>query len=228
MAATAPRPVETRGIRRGMRLTMFAVFLACAPGFLSACSSGPLISSEYTPPPSVSDPLIGQTRWFKSERGTRICPDPRALTFLDSKAVHNDQCFTPGGEVAFSVIRAEPGVQVTPFAITKDKVYLVRLQDGRQGYVKAEFLDSLESISDADHRAALADEAAHDCKRHPQPRIGMSWNELLNSCWGRPIGLNTTETSGGRRDQVVYQGKFGSRNYVYLTNSVVTAIQVSH
>ena len=56
----------------------------------------------------------------------------------------------------------------------------------------------------------------------PGVRIGMTTDQVINqSSWGRPSSVNRTTTSAGTREQWVY----GSRNYLYFTNSVLTAIQ---
>jgi hypothetical protein len=56
----------------------------------------------------------------------------------------------------------------------------------------------------------------------PGVRIGMTANQVINqTSWGRPSSVNRTTTSAGTREQWVY----GSRNYLYFTNSILTAIQ---
>ena len=56
----------------------------------------------------------------------------------------------------------------------------------------------------------------------PGVQIGMTANQVINqTSWGRPSSVNRTTTSAGTREQWVY----GSRNYLYFTNSILTAIQ---
>lgn len=56
----------------------------------------------------------------------------------------------------------------------------------------------------------------------PGVRIGMTSNQVINqTSWGRPSSVNRTTTSAGTREQWVY----GSRTYLYFTNSILTAIQ---
>jgi len=55
----------------------------------------------------------------------------------------------------------------------------------------------------------------------PQPRIGMTANEVSNSQWGKPTKVNKTTTAYGVTEQWVYS----SGKYVYLDNGIVTAIQ---
>lgn len=60
-----------------------------------------------------------------------------------------------------------------------------------------------------------------DCSRRGTPRIGMNWQDLYDTCWGKPVHVNTTQTSHGSHDQLVYP----KGNYIYLTHGVVTGIQ---
>ena len=56
----------------------------------------------------------------------------------------------------------------------------------------------------------------------PGVRIGMSADAVLTkSSWGKPASVNRTTTAAGTREQWVY----GSSNYLYFTNGVLTAIQ---
>lgn len=55
----------------------------------------------------------------------------------------------------------------------------------------------------------------------PEPKIGMTANEVRNSRWGSPRDINRTKTANGVHEQWVYSGN----RYVYLDNGVVTAIQ---
>jgi hypothetical protein len=56
----------------------------------------------------------------------------------------------------------------------------------------------------------------------PGVRIGMTSSDVLNkSNWGRPESINRTTTSAGSREQWIY----GSRNYLYFNNGILTAIQ---
>lgn len=55
-----------------------------------------------------------------------------------------------------------------------------------------------------------------------EPTIGMTSNEVLQSTWGTPQKINTTITANGKREQWVYPGYC----YIYLTNNIVTEIQI--
>lgn len=51
--------------------------------------------------------------------------------------------------------------------------------------------------------------------------IGMTREQVVGSSWGRPEHVNTTRTSYGVREQWVY----GSRNYLYFQDGILTTIQ---
>ena len=64
-------------------------------------------------------------------------------------------------------------------------------------------------------------EAERKQKRTQGVRLGMSKEDVLASSWGRPEKINTTTNVYGTREQWVY----GSRNYLYFENNVLTSIQ---
>lgn len=68
---------------------------------------------------------------------------------------------------------------------------------------------------DADHKAL--------CDRVGGVKVGLTAEGVRKSCWGKPARINTTLTAGHTHEQWVY----GSGQYVYLTDGVVTAAQTS-
>lgn len=58
-------------------------------------------------------------------------------------------------------------------------------------------------------------------KEKPDPAIGMTANEILNSKWGEPKSKNKTTTAYGTSEQWVYS----NYRYIYLDDGIVTAIQ---
>ena len=55
----------------------------------------------------------------------------------------------------------------------------------------------------------------------PEPSIGMTADEVVNSTWGEPNKINKTTTEYGTSEQWVY----GGGRYIYLDDGIVTAIQ---
>jgi hypothetical protein len=79
----------------------------------------------------------------------------------------------------------------------------LRLSDGREGYVLEEELRLLHQLS------------------RPNPKIGMTEDEALDTNWGTPDKKNVTVTGGHRSEQWV----FPSYGYLYIEDGVLTAIQ---
>ncbi|WP_420954616.1 hypothetical protein [Bacillus haynesii] len=65
-------------------------------------------------------------------------------------------------------------------------------------------------------------DAMNDRTANPKEvSIGMTTEEVLTEGWGRPIDINTTVTSNGKREQWVYKGN----KYLYFEDGVLTSIQ---
>jgi hypothetical protein len=60
------------------------------------------------------------------------------------------------------------------------------------------------------------------CDRLGEAKVGMTPDEVVKSCWGKPARVTTTQTATGRSEQWIYRS-----GYVYLTDGIVTAIQTS-
>lgn len=54
--------------------------------------------------------------------------------------------------------------------------------------------------------------------------LGMPQEEVLMSSWGKPERINVTTTASRRREQWVY----GSGNYLYFEDGVLTSVQTRH
>jgi hypothetical protein len=77
----------------------------------------------------------------------------------------------------------------------------------------------------AESLIAAAERQEKEAERRQRRRegviLGMSQEDVLASSWGRPEKVNRTTTSRGTREQWVY----GSGNYLYFENGILTAIQ---
>jgi hypothetical protein len=147
---------------------------------------------------------VGETRWIK--RGSVIaCPQPRAADV--------------GLVGCFSVNHGGMTVEGTAPNRVGITSLLVRFDDGRRGYIDSGAFIVAETRGERASAAA----ASKACERRGGVGVGMTRDQLYASCWGRPARINVTITAEGRREQLVYRG----RNYVYLTDGVVTAIQTA-
>lgn len=73
--------------------------------------------------------------------------------------------------------------------------------------------DTVEGKKESEYKRQLATK--------PDPRIGMTTNQVLNkSNWGKPSDINTTIDSSGKSEQWVY----GNGEYLYFKNDKLTSI----
>jgi hypothetical protein len=77
--------------------------------------------------------------------------------------------------------------------------YVVELSDGRKGWVNV----STPFLLDYDP-VARAKAAKEECERRGQPKIGMSKEELVASCWGRPARIVKKTTADGVKENYIY------------------------
>lgn len=124
------------------------------------------------------EPNIGKNYWLLGSRF--LCPTP-VTNVLDCTSI------PPGGKLQLDGI--ERGV-------TSDAYYHVKLEDGRTGYIAA--LDLVRFATDVDPAQAAA-----ECKRRGEPRVGMSAKQVLATCWGKPEHVDRRETARGVTERYV-------------------------
>jgi hypothetical protein len=93
--------------------------------------------------------------------------------------------------------------------------YFVQLNDGRRGWVSASgtFLIDYDPV-------ARSKQAAQECERRGQPKIGMSAPELTATCWGKPARVLKKTTAAGVEENFVY----GIGHIVKLVDGKVSEI----
>ena len=143
-------------------------------------------------------PNIGKTYWLLGVRS--LCPTS-TTNVIDCTSV------PPGTKLQTDGI--ERGV-------TSDAYYHVTLEDGRTGYIAAFGL--LRFATDVDPTQAAA-----DCKRRGEPRLGMTAKQVVATCWGKPDRVDRRETARGVTERYVY----GKSRFILLHNAIVTSVQVS-
>jgi hypothetical protein len=94
--------------------------------------------------------------------------------------------------------------------------YHVKLEDDRTGYISAFHL--VRFATDVDPAQAAA-----DCKRRGDPRVGTTAKQVRATCWGEPDRVDRRETARGVTERYVY----GRNRHVLLHNGVVTSVQIS-
>lgn len=93
--------------------------------------------------------------------------------------------------------------------------YAVLLPNGQAAWIRS----SSPFLIDYDPIAAVQNIAA-ECARRGQPRIGMSHNELIETCWRSPLRTVKKTTSAGIEESYVY----GHSHAVRLLNGKVVEI----
>jgi hypothetical protein len=102
--------------------------------------------------------------------------------------------------------------------------YYLRVETpgGISGYIFA-VDDEHFLIEDPALTAEKARVAALDCKRRGNPRIGMTGNQVIATCWGKPEHVNRTQTGTSTFDQYVYSDD----RFLYFRDGVLTSMQVT-
>jgi len=144
------------------------------------------------------EPNIGKTYWLLGSRF--LCPTT-TTNVIDCTSI-------PAGS-KLQLDGIERG-------ITSDAYYHVKLEDGRIGYVTA--FDLIRFGTDVDPAQAAA-----ECKRRGDPRVGMSAKQVVATCWGKPDRVDLRETVRGVTERHVY----GKSRFVLLHNGIVTSVQIS-
>lgn len=144
----------------------------------------------------------GQSLWVN--RSVQVCARP-----LVASPLAECQFIRQGNRLIIREVLTGHDYPHPPF-------YHVDIAGGISGYV-------MESKLLAGATTTDPAKAAADCRSRGDPQIGMGYAELIQTCWGKPLHVNRTETAGGVSDQYVYSGG----RYVYIRNGVVTAIQAT-
>jgi hypothetical protein len=144
------------------------------------------------------EPNIGKNYWLRGSRF--LCPTPV------TNVIH---CMSIPGGTKLQLDGIERGV-------TSDAYYHVKLEDGRAGYISA--MELLAYGTDVD-----PEQAAAECKRRGNPRVGMTAKQVRATCWGDPSHVDHRETARGVSERFVY----GKGRTILLHNGIVTSVQMS-
>jgi hypothetical protein len=138
---------------------------------------------------------LGKTYWLRA--GWFLCPTP-TTNVIDCSSID------AGSKLQLDGIGR---------GVTSDAHYHVILEDGRTGYFAAVALVAYGTDIDPAQAAA-------ECKRRGDPRIGMSAKQVVATCWGKPDHVDRRETARGVTERYVYDN-----GRVLLHNGIVTSVQ---
>ena len=153
---------------------------------------------EFLEEKAKYEPNIGKTYWLLGSRF--LCPTS-TTNVIDCTSI------PPSTKLQTDGIQR---------GITSNAYYHVTLEDGRTGYIGA--FELLRFATDVDPAQAAA-----DCKRRGDPRIGMTARQVVPTCWGKPERVDHRETARGITERYVY----GRNRHLLLHNGIVTSVQIS-
>jgi hypothetical protein len=194
--------------------------------FLGACST-----SQYQQEQQIQETIkardnIGKTFWVTLR--LRVCDAPNVRD-ADAKCEYIEKGKFVVQDVEGEVVRTV-GIPPKPI-LPPGLVYRLAFEDsGRIGYIqerdliKATNNDVVVASAKKDAADAAAKKAAAaECKRRGEPRIGMTVEQVIATCWGKPHHVNRTQSVSGTSDQYVYPGN----RYLYFRDGVLMSMQVS-
>ncbi len=106
---------------------------------------------------------------------------------------------------------------------TYGHLFVVKMPNGVTGYVSNGswiFLSESDPAQDARKLVAAQKARQEECERRGQPKIGMSSEELIASCWGKPARIVKKTTADGVEETYVY----GVGHAVRLSNGKIAEI----
>jgi hypothetical protein len=78
--------------------------------------------------------------------------------------------------------------------------FFVELQNGKTGYISADSFIFLRTYDPV----AVARQKAEECQRRGQPKIGMTVEQAVATCWGKPRRVVKVTTAAGVRLDYFY------------------------
>ena len=176
------------------------IFCFVALAVMTGCARRPPavdFEKDFSPEKAKHEPNIGKNYWLLGDRF--LCPTP-VTNVLHCTSI-------PAGS-KLQLDGIERGV-------TSDAYYHVTLEDGRTGYIAA--LDLVRFATNVDPAQAAA-----ECKRRGEPRVGMTAKQVRATCWGEPDHVDRRETAQGVAERYVYDN-----GRVILRNGIVTSVQTT-
>ncbi len=185
--------------------------LVAAVGLLSGSPAIGLDISDYSPAMQCfvdvkkCNYLIGKRVWVRPIKLEKvaICP----TDYWQRKSYDPDPCKNVRSGT-FTITGIQPRQYSNSF--------VVKLDDGKSALVGTDSILSL-SLSDP---VAVAKSLKEECKRRGQPKIGMTYDEAVASCWSKPLKIVKTTTASGVQEDYIY----GRGHVLRFTDGKITAI----
>jgi hypothetical protein len=186
----------------------FDVFLTSVMlcGFVGCTAAAKV---DFTPVESSSLPsmqkyngYIGNSYWV-SAGPLQLCEGPTSMHCLE---------FLKSG-THLKVDGLVPNHSEVRGTSIDDPYFHVVMDDGRSGFTSAGMLPIATTAIDPVVAAA-------ECEKKGDPKLGMKAAQIIATCWGTPLYVNTKIRKTGRYVQYVY----GDDKFVYLHSGVVTSV----
>jgi hypothetical protein len=197
---------------------MRVVAVIALAGSLGACASATSEQSAREPPnPQLTKASanVGKNLWVAPEDrlGIEVCEEPTGG--LRGGGDGSTCEFVKKGK--FTVQAAE---NQQPRSGGKNAtgpiVYRIAFEDGRTGYI---------GEGDFSGRTTPKDPVvtASECKQRGNPRIGMTVDQVIATCWGKPEHITHTQSGSQSYDQYVYS----NNRSLYFQDGVLRSFQAS-
>jgi hypothetical protein len=188
-------------IKRGSAVRRIVL---CGVLAITACSSTPRVERAGVSEYALERTNVGKTLWVTD--ALRVCQKPQTEG-PDCENLARDQKII----VKNVVIGAAPADKNAPI----EKYYEISYGDQKSGFSLTSAMQAMTTNRDPQI-------VASECKKSGLPRVGMTTEQVVATCWGRPNKVDRTEVGGVISDKFVYDS--GS---VYLRNGVVTSVQTT-
>jgi hypothetical protein len=174
-----------------------AIIVTALAGTLAACASAPSEQPQSNSALTKASANVGKILWVAPEDplGVELCEEPHGGL---RRGGDGSKCeFIKSGKFTIQAVESEKartgGGGLQPSGI----VYRVAFDNGRTGYV---------AETDLSGRTTPKDPIvfATECKQRGNPRIGMTTDQVIATCWGKPEHINHTQLGSQTFDQYTY------------------------
>ena len=171
-----------------MKPYVFTLIVVC---FCLSAKAQEVDDSENVPTMQVSTEAIQK---LKSKIGKKYWASNTSVDICDTLTKDPSGCKSPAGK---------PTDEYGPFLIKKGIVmdpgglqvsFLVETPDHQLKFLRTYFQDRFVSDEERKRQIKIHAQAKADCNRRGGVSIGMSEQEVLASCWGKPRERNVTNT----------------------------------
>jgi hypothetical protein len=176
----------------------------CGMLAIVACSSTSRVQKATVSEYALERTKVGMTLWVTGV--LRVCQKPER---------EGPDCENLTKNQKIVITNVVGGTAPTDKDIPIEKYYQISYGDQKSGFSLTSAVEPMTTNRDPQI-------VASECKKSGPPRVGMTTEQVVATCWGRPKKVNRTEVGGVVSDQFVYDSAS-----VYLRDGVVTSVQTT-